>query len=295
MVEESQESEKGEMTTGSGRLARWLRAPWNRLNGYRRHWQYRNGFVTNPEARHLLQFLPQHLVGAIGEGNFWETGRENTEFLIQRCGLMPHHRVLDVGCGLGRIAFQLQGYLSRRGWYEGFDIVREMIEWDRAFIGQHVPHFRFQHVDIHNSAYNLQGTIDPETFRFPYDDACFDFAFATSLFTHLLERSALRYWEEMARCLRPRGRCVFTCFLIDDIAKRQSAARRSEPKLAPHEGPTWIADPADPEAAVGFEEPWLLAQLARLDLQLDAIHRGWWRGHRAETPPYQDFVIATRR
>ena len=59
--------------------------------------------------------------------DFRETGRVLRDFLIAHCGLQPGHRVLDVGCGVGRLAVALTSYLNTDGRYEGFDIVPEQI------------------------------------------------------------------------------------------------------------------------------------------------------------------------
>ena len=41
----------------------------------------------------------------------------------------PGERVLDVGCGIGRMARPLAGYLTGDGSYDGFDVNREGIRW----------------------------------------------------------------------------------------------------------------------------------------------------------------------
>ncbi len=118
--------------------------------------------------------------------DFIEVGKE---FLghFQKVGrLEPQESVLDIGCGIGRMAIPMTAYLDK-GSYAGFDIIPFGIKWCRDRITPRFPGFRFSHADIHNSAYNPGGTIAPEDFRFPYPDATFDFAFATSVFTHLVQ------------------------------------------------------------------------------------------------------------
>ena len=42
-------------------------------------------------------------------------------------GLEPHHHVLDLGCGVGRLAVALSQYLDGRGRYVGLDTDRKAI------------------------------------------------------------------------------------------------------------------------------------------------------------------------
>ena len=58
-------------------------------------------------------------------------------------------RVLDIGCGVGRIAIPLTGYLGGGGQYDGFDVVPGGIAWCEKNISIPFPHFRFELADIY--------------------------------------------------------------------------------------------------------------------------------------------------
>ena len=57
---------------------------------------------------------PRRLI-FIGRGRFLEIGKEFTEHFKQLVDLKPNQHVLDVGCGIGRIAIPLTRYLSADG------------------------------------------------------------------------------------------------------------------------------------------------------------------------------------
>lgn len=63
---------------------------------------------------------------AVGAGDNWDAhGELQRDFLISR-GLKPHHRLLDVGCGTGRLARKVAPYLEV-GRYHGLDIAEAAI------------------------------------------------------------------------------------------------------------------------------------------------------------------------
>jgi SAM-dependent methyltransferase len=70
----------------------------------------------------------QKWVGGDG-GMFKAIGVQFLGYLIELCGLQPGDAVLDVGCGSGRVAVPLTGYLNREGRYAGFDVSRPAIAW----------------------------------------------------------------------------------------------------------------------------------------------------------------------
>lgn len=123
--------------------------------------------------------------------------------------------VLEIGCGLGRIAFPMRFVLGRNVTYDGFDIVRRKIDYlQNTFQAAH-PNFRFTHADVHNTHYNPNGKLAAGTYRFPYPDQSFDVVFAASVFTHMAPENTAHYFREASRVLKPGGRCLFSFFLLD--------------------------------------------------------------------------------
>jgi SAM-dependent methyltransferase len=57
-------------------------------------------------------------------------------------GLETHHRVLEIGCGAGRMARALTGYLGECGSYDGFDPSPGSIAWCRQNITPSFTNFR---------------------------------------------------------------------------------------------------------------------------------------------------------
>ena len=66
--------------------------------------------------------VPPKRLDFIGGGPYLEIGQEFFQYFME-AGLKPHHKVLDIGSGLGRMARPLVGYLDPDSEYHGVDIV----------------------------------------------------------------------------------------------------------------------------------------------------------------------------
>jgi SAM-dependent methyltransferase len=232
---------------------------------------------------------PRRLSLYVGHGNFRATGEEFLGLFETVADLRPSDRVLDIGCGIGRMARVLVPVLRPPGSYDGFDIAEPGISWCQAHYGDTPAPFRFKHADVHNSVYNPAGRDTPETYTFPYGDSSFDLAIATSVFTHLLPEAADHYLAQAARVLASSGRLFATWFLTEDH-RPPPPPFTPDPELSP----AATSDPAAPETAVAYPESWLRERLDANGLELDAIHPGSWRSDHGGLT-LQDVVVARRR
>jgi ubiquinone/menaquinone biosynthesis C-methylase UbiE len=238
--------------------------------------------------------MPPRRLSFVGRGDFERTGNEYLHHFQELGGLRPGDRVLDMGCGIGRMAIPLTGYLEVSGSYAGFDVGRAMIRWCQREITSRRPDFEFAWAPVYNQKYNPFGSISAAEFRFPYEDASFDFVFATSLFTHLVRAETEHYLRETARVLRPGGTCLLTFFALDEHAEGEvTAGRASFDFRHPIEG-GFTTDPSQPEEAIAFPADDLRAMLADVGLQVqEPIRFGLWSNH-PDGPAGQDIVVARR-
>jgi SAM-dependent methyltransferase len=230
----------------------------------------------------------------IGGGNFRRAGTKFLGFFKEFGHLRPDERVLDVGCGVGRMAVPLTGYLSEKGSYDGFDIVDEGIRWCRKAISGRFPNFRFQVADLYNKTYNPKGRFKAVEFPFPYPDGSFDFAILTSVFTHMLPAETEHYVAEIGRVLSPGGRCFATFFLLNEDSLRLIGEGKSgQPMTHPLPG-CRVDNLETPEDAVGYPQEDVIRLLAKHGLGVDApVRYGKWCG-RGEWTSYQDILVARK-
>jgi SAM-dependent methyltransferase len=238
---------------------------------------------------HHDRLVPPRRASFVGNSDFRETGDQFLDLFVKYGGLSSGDRVLDVGCGIGRMARPLSRVLSPpAGSYDGFDVVADGIAWcQQHYRDTQVP-FRFAHVDLHNAEYNPTGREPADQFTFPYPDDSFDLTLATSVFTHLLAPDAQRYLAEIARTLKPGGRLFSTWFTVDDDADRDGP----EPLMINFQHPVGeaiVADPEAPAAAVAYPKRWLENSFASAGLSLQGVVRGSWSG--SVGPTTQDIVI----
>jgi ubiquinone/menaquinone biosynthesis C-methylase UbiE len=99
--------------------------------------------------------------------------------------------VVDVGCGSGRLAFQLREFLT--GQYVGIDVVPDLYKYAEDICGR--PDWKF---------------LGAPGVTIPAQDNYADFVCFFSVFTHLLHEESYRYLEEAKRALKPGGKIVFS-------------------------------------------------------------------------------------
>ena len=125
-------------------------------------------------------------------GGDWERkGKIQVEFMKRR-GLEPHHKFLDVGCGVLRGGLHLIDYLERGNYY-GIEAKENRVAAGR---------WELQQAELEHKKPNLLANEDFEVERF---GETFDYALALSLFTHLDLNHIVRCLHEVGNSLGEQG------------------------------------------------------------------------------------------
>jgi ubiquinone/menaquinone biosynthesis C-methylase UbiE len=205
---------------------------------------------------------------------------------LNMAGLRPDHDVLDIGCGIGRMARYLCDYLGTNGRYRGFDVMSEPIEWCQANITPRFPNFTFQFSPLFNAKYNPDRELPSAAgFSFPYPDDSFDFVFAQSVFSHLQPDESANYLKEIARVLK-RGAVSYCTWILfkdgsSDYPHPNVAKMRRDPS-----GTFALLDPDEPAKAVAYDESFVLDAYRKSGLEVGSrVYPGFLT---------QDAVVATK-
>jgi SAM-dependent methyltransferase len=235
---------------------------------------------------------PEDLLAGIGPGDFWKVGYDTVELIDRLLGIQRDALVLDVGCGLGRIAWPLRPHLGRRARYAGLDAERQYVDWCATHLGLPGARFTFHHADVRSSYVNSAGRQAPETFVFPWPGESFTLAIAISLFTHLLPTAAYHYLSEIARTLRPGGHFFGSFFLADEAGLAAIRSGKTYPTFNAPIVHGWVHDAAAPEDAVAHDPGWLQERCHDVGLRILETHAGKWKT--STDLYYQDLVVAVR-
>ncbi|EED33830.1 methyltransferase type 11 [gamma proteobacterium NOR5-3] len=236
--------------------------------------------------------LPPKWLRFDSESDFEEVGNHLLSLCVEYGGLQPSCDVLDIGCGVGRFARPLTGFLSSDNHYEGFDVDALAINWCRNHLAKRHPNFGFQHVSVVNDHYNPDAAVNGDQFQFPYENDSFDFAVATSLFTHLASDDATRYLMETSRVLKPEGKALLTWYVIEDeqIEPAKDLSLSFQHRVDKH---SFTDTPHNPGAAMAFSRHFTLQAIREAGLSVVGdIQPGTWRGDAG--PTFQDLIIVSK-
>lgn len=247
--------------------------------------RYGGLFVERSGRYHLIP--PEFLRAASVPQSFY-LGQQVLDWLTIHVPLRQDARVLDVGCGDGRVAAAFARAEGFTGTYAGVDINRERIgALTRAFAGQ--PRFRFQHVDLFHSYYNTGGRLDPAAHAYPYPPETFDLIFFNSIFSHLRLSVIANHLRNAKRCLAPGGKVWLTCYLIDEQRERDEVGENRRFDQGFDLG--YTATPAEPEGIVAYEQARLLSTINEAGLAVEQHIRGHWHGRRHSLDQHEQDVI----
>lgn len=240
----------------------------------------------------LDSMYPPPELDFVGGINFREVGNILSSIIASHCGINADERILDVGCGIGRLAIPITQILTSKGRYDGFDIVADGIKWCKEKISSRYPNFSFQLADVCNDLYNPSGHQTAESYAFPYKNNSFTLVIATSVFTHMLGTPMHNYLKEISRVLEPEGRSFITYYLYTPAAAEGIRKGQSRFKFCVQRDGAWIQENATPESAVCHNLDALKIFYETCGLSIEKIVTSkWWNG---SEPTGQDFIVARK-
>lgn len=153
-----------------------------------------------------------------GDAYFVASAEHEVYKLVEHCKLDSDSRILEIGCGSGRLPVGLISTNQSMANYVGVDVDVEAVRWCERWIALERPVFQFVHIDVHNERYNPRGAIHlDDRFRFEVMDQSCDIIYLYSVFTHMEIDDVKVYLREFKRILTPEGRVFLTAYLEDEV------------------------------------------------------------------------------
>lgn len=210
-------------------------------------------------------------------------------------------RMLDVGCGVGRLYLAAKPYLTADDSYLGLDVGKGFI--DICAEQYAAPNVSFLHTEASNGYYAKEVEVGPKPWALA--DGSHNLVTALSVWTHLREEDWRFYLAEVARVLKPGGRAIISFFILDD-RYRPELKTSATSRFYPQPENKWIFDAqaydsehwkypswaAVPEVATGVPVDVFNEVVAEVGLQVRSYLPGQWK----DQPGFffQDVVVFER-
>jgi SAM-dependent methyltransferase len=239
---------------------------------------------------------PERLMNTIGShdrAHFLHSSVGFFHEFVRRGNLTSDSTVLDIGSGCGRMALPFEIFLQG-GSYHGVDVWPEGVQWCSDNISARSGKMAFHLLSAENNYYfddYKQGVEN--SFSLPFlKDAELDFAFAISVFTHLLESDTRAYFRELARTLKPGAVAFVTGFIIDYFFWKHVAATGKHKHVKEIDQGVFQAY-AGQDFFVGYSMGKWRAMLQESGLDIICYETGSWAG-KPGARSFQDTFIVLR-
>lgn len=215
-----------------------------------------------------------------------------TADIIQHCMLKRNSRVLDLGCGSGRIARGLLHYLNIEGSYVGIDVNDSAIAWCIDNLSMQNANFSFHYMHINNNYYYNDDNSQRNIYNFSFlKDRKFDCIIELSLFNHLRLEDTVQYLKEIGKRLDKDGVAYLTFFVIDEEFLSFQKRTGQHVGLRRQENGIWYGYQRQHFFA-GYEQHLLQTIFEEAGLVAIASSKGSW-AQKSEARIYQDWYLVT--
>jgi SAM-dependent methyltransferase len=233
-------------------------------------------------VRPSVEGLPEpdlsiHAIGLGADARGLDGRRTNQLALLSRYGLVPTSRLLEIGCGVGWLAYDLAARLDPAGSYVGFDVSPAAIGWLNEHLAPRLPNFQFDLVDARNPRYRPDDGINAEQITFAYADRQFDLVCAFGVFMHVERNGIARYLTEIARVLEV-GRPALLSFMA--VTAHDDAPRNGPRAYVEIEPGVYTSRPDRVGWSLAYDDTLIRAMIERAGLTVVTFEEGAWHGRR---------------
>jgi len=135
--------------------------------------------------------------GSQSEEELQRKGRVTAEKIVKGLAIDKTHKVLEIGCGVGRIGRELAPQCKE--WF-GVDISSTLIKITKK---------RMAHLN------NVQLAVLDKSFKLPFPDDTFDRVYCHVVLMHIQNEDMYTYFQEIKRVLKPKCIAFYDAFNLN--------------------------------------------------------------------------------
>ncbi len=259
-----------------------------------------------PDVEFFIDNAPPSIWGGVGGDSYtgWIYQQGFFAALIKAYVPGSSLKIVDFGCGFGKLAPVSTFFTHPAGRYLGIDIRQECIDNCRRQYAS-LPRVAFHRSGDYNGMYSEARSAELSSGAaeqaWPVDPGSIDLVVSISVFTHLQERQAHHYMQQIHSVLRPGGIAMLTFHVLDDPPKPPKFSSPSKRHLLelfdfrtelPPSRDFFTSSPSCPEDAIAVNAAGLKALIGDR-FELVTTLRGSTTG--GEDPFFQDVVILKKR
>jgi ubiquinone/menaquinone biosynthesis C-methylase UbiE len=192
---------------------------------------------------------------------FLRSAELEADRVVTRLACTADSRILDIGCGSGRLAIGLVRRLPDVE-YHGLDVLHRHIHWCSRWISTAHLSYRFSHLDAYSERYNLSGKRIDATFRLPFPGDYFHIVYLYAVFTNMTSEDVGIYLQEIRRVAMPGGRIFISAFVEDDV-----------PEISVNPDGYLGLSPQGPLHIVRYERTYFSSVMRQSGLKVDAVEK----------------------
>jgi 2-polyprenyl-3-methyl-5-hydroxy-6-metoxy-1,4-benzoquinol methylase len=254
-----------------------------------------------PETEFLIENVPNEVWGEVGDSyTNWVYQQGFFAALIKYFARNESLKIIDFGCGHGKLAPVSTFFTHPEGEYVGIDIQESYINYCRRKYSQ-LPRVRFHVSKDYNPFYPQRQSAVTENKSYGSDwnvpPDSIDIVIALSVFTHLQEADAFGYINKIHTIIKPNALAILTCHIVEEPRKQPGFIFNYNPFLVslfkfttplPTSYNWFTCNPALPESGIAMNMTGLNS-LIQGKFKIEFIVRGSTTGGKDPFP--QDVVV----
>ena len=257
-----------------------------------------------PNTHDIYELIRQSEMNDWVGGSDPETvGNACRSILSRYITIDANSRLLDFGCGIGRVLLSVLQHTPAVGKITGFDIMPQVIRFCDTHIASAFPQTSFEliqgsndHYDQFVSAGGAAIAKGPSNLLADYGSS-FTGAYAFSVFTHVEMADFRSLLVLVVSILQPGGEFLFTSFLLTPYS-RQAIEQRTG--LFPFgetafeaDGRVFIGNVPDRLGFIAFDMALVEQMVFDAGLVITHVEHGAWTGS-GFSPSLQDVIVCRR-